>query len=387
MFQIFCCQALPLEEKSYAAQSQSHLQTMLGKLRLNSVIPATQKTCFRAYSREADAAKAATDNGEKRLGRSDSGNNFSFSADEFRVLNLRKTSDVTQTRQKRPKPPDVPPPRFKQMAVDQDWGAVWPGPRSFHPATVPLPLRQGFVKPNRAPPGKFANAELMKIPNFLHLTPPVISKQCENLKKFCTPWPKGLETEEKQEKHFPVRVISSDYVHGLPTIRNPLSRIVTIKLKLDRLNLDKHARDKFLRLVGERYNAETEELTIVTDRCPLKKQNYDYAIYLLTGKNSSIRFEYIRLLSNFVSALYHESNTEEDWEKSKCEADMETYYWDRNRSKVSATEILNWQSTSDQKIEPPQEYGKTVEDLLNEGENEYNLNKYKEQVVKMFGIA
>lgn len=125
----------------------------------------------------------------------------------------------------------------------------------------------------------------MKIPNFLHLTPPVISKQCEALKKFCTPWPKGLETEEKQEQHFPVRVISSDYVHGLPTIRNPLSRIVTIKLKLSRLNLNQHARDKFLRLVDERYNPETDEVTIVTDRCPLKKQNFDYAMYLLTGKH------------------------------------------------------------------------------------------------------
>lgn len=63
-----------------------------------------------------------------------------------------------------------------------------------------------------------------------------------------------------------------------------MSRIVTIKIKLDRLNLDQHARDKFLRLVGERYNKENDEVTIVTDRCPLKKQNYDYGVYLLTGK-------------------------------------------------------------------------------------------------------
>jgi small subunit ribosomal protein S35 len=32
------------------------------------------------------------------------------------------------------------------------------------------------------PPGKFANAELMKIPNFLHLTPPAIERQCQALK-------------------------------------------------------------------------------------------------------------------------------------------------------------------------------------------------------------
>lgn len=287
---------------------------------------------------------------------------------EFRVLNLRKTKGTGKEKFKRAKPAEVPPPRYKQMSIKQDWGAVWPGPRSFHPATVPLPVRQGWVENHKTSPGKFANAELMKIPNFLHLSPPVISKQCEALKKFCTPWPSGIESEEKQEEHFPIQFISSDYVHGLPTIKNPLSRIVTIKLKLDRLKLDKHARDKFIRLVGERYDPETDELTIVTDRCPLKQQNYDYAQYLLT-------------------ALYHESNITEEWEALKSEADMEYYDWHRNRSKVTSTEILNWRSTSDVKIEPPIEYAKSVENLLNEGENDYNLNKYKEQVVKMLGIS
>lgn len=254
------------------------------------------------------------------------------------------------------------------MSVDQDWGAVWPGPRSFHPATVPLPVRQGFVPPHKSTPGKFANAELMKIPNFLHLTPPVISKQCEALKKFCTPFPKALESAEEQELHFPIEFISSDYVHALPTIKNPLSRIVTIKVKLELLKLDKHARDKFIRLVGERYNPETDELMIVTDRCPLKQQNYDYAMYLLT-------------------ALYHESNITEEWEATKSEADMEYYDWHRNSSKVTSTDILNWRSTSNEKVEPPVEYAQSVENLLNEGENEYNLNKYKEQVIKMLGLS
>lgn len=99
--------------------------------------------------------------------------------------------------------------RSKQMAVDQDWGSVWPGPRSFQPATVPLPIHQGFVPKNEVSPGKFANAELMKIPNFLHLTPPVIKRQCEALKKFCTPWPANVETDEKIAQHFPIDVITS----------------------------------------------------------------------------------------------------------------------------------------------------------------------------------
>lgn len=174
------------------------------------------------------------------------------------------------------------------MSVDQNWGNVWPGPRSFHPATVPLPLHQGYVEKNRAPPGKYGNAELMKIPNFLHLTPPVIKKQCEALKKFCTTWPENLDTDERIQELFPLEVTSSDYCHSSPTIRDPMSRIVTMQIKLSNLKLDSHAKDKFLRLVGDRYDEEKDTVTIVTDRCPTRKQNYDYAMYLLT-------------------ALYHES--------------------------------------------------------------------------------
>jgi small subunit ribosomal protein S35 len=115
------------------------------------------------------------------------------------------------------------------MPVDQDWGNVWPGPRTFHPASVPLPIRQGYNKKGAAP-GKFGNAELMKIPNFLHLTPPVIKRQCEALKRFCSAWPEGLETDAKCEEAFPLEVITSDYCHSSPDIRNPLARIVTIKV-------------------------------------------------------------------------------------------------------------------------------------------------------------
>ena len=115
------------------------------------------------------------------------------------------------------------------MPVDQDWGSVWPGPRTFHPASVPLPVRQGYNEKG-APPGKFGNAELMKIPNFLHLTPPVVKRQCEALKRFCTAWPQGLETDAKCEEMFPLEIITSDYCHSSPDIRDPLARIVTIKV-------------------------------------------------------------------------------------------------------------------------------------------------------------
>lgn len=137
---------------------------------------------------------------------------------------------------------EIPIFSYQKMSVTQDWGNVWPGPRSFHPAVVPLPLRQGYREPNdRKPaPDKFANAELMKIPNFLHLTPPVVKRQCEAIKKFCTPWPAGLETDEACEKHFPIEYISSDYCQGIPTIRNALARIITLKVS-SHLNNDQEA--------------------------------------------------------------------------------------------------------------------------------------------------
>ena len=40
----------------------------------------------------------------------------------------------------------VGPARHTEMKPDQDWGSVWPAPRTFHPAVVPLPVRQGIVQ-------------------------------------------------------------------------------------------------------------------------------------------------------------------------------------------------------------------------------------------------
>lgn len=287
---------------------------------------------------------------------------------DFRVLNLRPTKQTIKRREF--KRPDVPPPRTHKMPTDQDWTAVWPGPRSFHPATVPLPVRQGYTEKNAPPPSKYANAELMKIPNFLHLTPPAIKQQCEALKKFCTAWPKGLETEEKWRPLFPLNIISTDYCHALPTIRNIEARRVTLSLKLSDLEFDQHAKDKFLRLVGDRYDPKTDVLTIVADRCPLRKQNYDYALYLLT-------------------ACYHESFITEPWESTKAEADMERYYFERNKAKQSSEAILNWGVPSDGSAEPKRaskSYAESVEQLINEGENEQNLARYKQEVVQMLGI-
>lgn len=70
------------------------------------------------------------------------------------------------------------------MPLGQDWASVWPVARPFNPSTVPLPIRMGYQKPHqkKAPPKKYINLELMKIPNFLHLTPPAIKKHCDAIK-------------------------------------------------------------------------------------------------------------------------------------------------------------------------------------------------------------
>lgn len=287
----------------------------------------------------------------------------------FRVLELYPQRKIMQEKRK-PREIKVPPPRTTAMPVDQDWPSVWPGARTFHPASVPLPVRQGYMEKG-APPSKYANAELMKIPNFLHLTPPAIQRHCEALKQFCTEWPIGLETEEKCTKHFPVEIISSDYCYSSPTIREPLARIVNLQIKLSSLRLDTHAKDKLLRLLGNKYNPETDIITITADRCPTRKQNLEYARYLLT-------------------AVYHESWRVEPWEAEKSIADMEYFDWDTSQSRTNLVTLYKWP-------EPPTdydydtiphvtEYKIAVSDLINNGEDHYSVNKYKEAVKNVLNL-
>jgi len=284
---------------------------------------------------------------------------------EFRVLEL--IPKKTQQKRVQLRHAEVPPPRSEQMPTDQDWPSVWPGPRMFHPATVPLPIRQGYPLRREAPPSKWGNAELMKIPNFLHLTPPAVKRHCEALKQFCTEWPVGLENDEKCEKHFPMEVITSDYCYSGPSIRDPLARVVSFRIRLSNLKLDSHARDKFLRLVGNRYNAEMDIVTITADRCPTRKQNLEYAEYLLT-------------------AVFNEAWRLEPWEAEKTLADMEYYDWDRNKSRESLVTIHSWPNPPEdldyETIPHVTEYKIAVSDLINDGESDHSLKKYKEAVNK-----
>ncbi|KAL6474521.1 hypothetical protein MHYP_G00180820 [Metynnis hypsauchen] len=270
-------------------------------------------------------------------------------------------------------------PRTERMTVDQDWTAVYPTAASFKSNAVPLPVRMGYPVKRGVPPAKKGNLELIKIPNFLHLTPEAIKKHCEALKPFCTEWPAALDSGAKCEEHFPIQVESKDYVSAGPSLRNPNARIITLTVKLSSLNLDEHARKKLIKLSGERYNKDTDTLTITTDSCPMKQQNYDYAMYLLT-------------------VLYHESWKTEAWEKEKTRADMEEYVWEDSPSQKNILETLLRMRPLGEKEEEGevreellgrtevQAYKDSVTKLKNEGETESNMQQYKEAVKKLLNI-
>ncbi|XP_011501401.1 PREDICTED: 28S ribosomal protein S35, mitochondrial [Ceratosolen solmsi marchali] len=286
--------------------------------------------------------------------------------DGFRILELFPTKIKKTVKYQKSIP--IFTGREQKMPVDQDWPTVWPSQKTFQPHSVPLPVRQGYPKPGEGPFSKIANTELMKIPNFLHLTPPAIKRHCEALKQFCTEWPKELDSDAKCTEHFPLEVLYSDYCYSGPSIRDPLSRIITFKVKLSSLKLDYHAKDKILRLAGNRYDYTSDIITIITDRCPMRKQNYDYATYLLI-------------------ALYHESWRKEDWENEKALADMEYYDWEKNQSKKNLVTIYAWpeipQDFNYAHIPHAEEYKVAVSELINNGEDEHSINKYKQVVKKL----
>jgi len=180
-----------------------------------------------------------------------------------------------------------------------DWSSVYDAAQSYNPSVVPLPIRMGRPRSNRIgdiPPNDKGNIELLKIPNFFHLTPPAIKKHCEALKEYCTPWPAIVNDRL-------VRITTINFLYSGPSIRHPDSRKVKLQIYLKDLDLNEHARQKLMLLVGDRYNPSNDELTIITDRCPTRKQNKEYAYYLL-------------------AALYHESWKTEEWEQ---EAEGKTF--------------------------------------------------------------
>ena len=93
-----------------------------------------------------------------------------------------------------------------------------------------------------------------------------------------------------------------------------------------------------------RFNEETGEITLTADRCPYRGQNEDYCKYLLT-------------------TLFHESWSVEDWEMKEVE--------DKEEFKAE--------------VEKGEER-EALQSLLNHGEDDLAVLRYKEEVRKMLGL-
>uniref|UniRef100_A0A914HW57 Ribosomal protein S24/S35 mitochondrial conserved domain-containing protein n=1 Tax=Globodera rostochiensis TaxID=31243 RepID=A0A914HW57_GLORO len=177
-------------------------------------------------------------------------------------------------------------PRREDMNCAQDWPSVWPAAQPFRSSAVPRGM------------GSYGNLELLKIPNFLHLTPLHVQRHSQAIKKFCTKFPEELKKASTKEQYTPVRLVYSDYIHQSTNIRDIRAREVTAHIRLNSFELkDTHAHNKCRQLLGDRYNEETDTFNIKSDRCPLRRQNIDYLSYVLT-------------------ALFHESHRIEKWETS-----------------------------------------------------------------------
>ena len=147
------------------------------------------------------------------------------------------------------------------------------------------------------------------------------------------------------EAYFPVEQVTSDYLNASSSIRDFRARVATIRFKLSDLYLDIASEDKFLRLIGpDRYDVETDTVTISADRCPYRKQNKEYCEYLL-------------------KALYYESRNRESWESEKLPIDA-----------------IDYEPTDTSEIEAK------LSKVLNEGENGRTIDEYKSASLKLLGL-
>lgn len=267
-------------------------------------------------------------------------------------------------------------PRAERQSVDQHWPSVWPAPRSFAAGTVPLPLRQGYVKKiGQTPPQAAANAELMKLANFLHLTPPAIKLHCQALKRFCTPWPDTIREDQALDRCLPMQVTTTDYVFASPEIGHDDARIVRVKLPMSVLALgakrDAPVRDKFLRLAWQWYNGDDDTVCVEADRCPRRRQNYRHALYQL----AVCRMESLR---------------QDRWETTtRQRSDHQCFLWDGSTSqRVSRT---LWRTRADKNagdmLRSVQGLLDCIESVMDERvPSEGTTDEYSRAVCRLYGM-
>ncbi|GMT09303.1 hypothetical protein PFISCL1PPCAC_600, partial [Pristionchus fissidentatus] len=257
-------------------------------------------------------------------------------------------------------------PRAEEMETDQDWSSVWPTARSFASSVVPLPVRMGTRKnpDKRAPFKKEGNLELVKIPNFLHLTPAAIQKHCDAIKQFTTAFPEPLKGNVEIAA-LPLTVKYADYVHQGTNIRDNRARVTTLSLKCAALGLSAQGREKLARLAGNRYDEATDTITITTDRCYTRAQNYDYAFYLLT-------------------VLYHEANKVESWESMATAADRLKLVFDGSVCEQRLEKAMETTGLSESELkERTQKFAKVWTEYVNKEETAESTRQYAAAVKEL----
>ncbi|EUB58729.1 28S ribosomal protein S35 [Echinococcus granulosus] len=233
----------------------------------------------------------------------------------------------------------------EQQIGEDDWPAVWPCENFFSPYVFPVPIRQGhsknLVENGGLSPAKYANAELLKIPNFLHLTPRHIEKHCKALQKFTTKWPSGLRTDEDVDRNYPVEVVTHSFTNSAPSIRDKRARRVTIRVSLKCLNLDERGRLKLLRLAKAygfergmaQFYSDQDVLELTSERCPASHQNYDYLIYVFT-------------------VLTMESKKHEPWEDEETGSYLD-FKWERSKHRKRISNLLGLEGDSSKMDDVP----------------------------------
>ncbi|ETE57778.1 28S ribosomal protein S35, mitochondrial, partial [Ophiophagus hannah] len=212
--------------------------------------------------------------------------------------------------------------RSEKMEPDQDWTSVYPTAASFKPSAVPLPIRMGYPVKGGVALAKEGNLELLK---------------AEGMSVDYRHDIEALIDSQRLDLHPEQREFSSD--------QEGTWRFDSVKLSS--LNLDDHARKKFIKLVGERYCGNTDTKM-------------------------------------------------EPWEKEITEADMLEYVWENSVSEKSALKTLlqiraaeKAEEMSREELlasEVMQDYKKSVVLLKNEGETEKNLLAYKNSVKRLLNI-
>jgi len=85
-----------------------------------------------------------------------------------------------------------------------------------------------------------------------------------------------------------------------------------------------------------------------------------------------------------MNIINFHSQRVEPWEAEKSEADMEYFDWDTSISRTNLITLYRWpESPIDydyETIPHATEYKIAVSDLINNGEDQYSIDKYKEAV-------